>query len=88
MVLATVFVSLPLVVREVVPVLEEAGTRAGAGGARRSAPTRWQRFRRITLPTIRWALAYGVVLSLARCLGEFGAVLVVSGNIDRARPRR
>ena len=81
MVLATVFVSLPLVVRAVVPVLEQAGTRAGPGRgvARRQ---RVQRFVRITLPTIRVALAYGVVLAIARCLGEYGAVLVVSGNVE------
>jgi sulfate/thiosulfate transport system permease protein len=81
MVLATIFVSLPLVVRAVAPVLEEVGTdqeqaayTLGASG--------WQAFRRITLPAIRWALAYGVVLSLARALGEFGAVAVVSGNLE------
>jgi sulfate transport system permease protein len=80
MVAATVIVALPLVVREVVPTLVEAGTEQdqaaqslGAGG--------WARFRRITLPTIKWALAYGVVLSLARSLGEFGAVRVVSGSV-------
>lgn len=80
MVLATTFISLPLVVREVLPVLVEAGLEQeqaarslGAGGL--------QRFRRITLPTIKWALAYGVVLSIARCLGEFGAVRVVSGDV-------
>jgi len=80
-VMATAFVSLPLVIREVVPVLQEVGTEQeqaarslGAGG--------WQTFRRITLPSIRWALIYGVVLSLARSLGEFGAVKIVSGNIS------
>jgi sulfate transport system permease protein len=81
MVLATVFVSLPLVVRAIVPVLENEGTdqeqaaqSLGAGAL--------ARFLRITLPTIRTAAAYGIVLSLARCLGEFGAVLVVSGNFE------
>ena len=81
MVLATVFVSLPLVVRAVVPVLEQAGidqelaaSSLGAGAV--------TRFWRITLPTIRIALTYGVVLTIARCLGEYGAVLVVSGNIE------
>jgi sulfate/thiosulfate transport system permease protein len=81
MVLATIFVSLPFVVREVLPVLREEGTdqeqaasTLGAGG--------WAVFRRITLPTIRWGLAYGVVLSTARALGEFGAVSAVSGNIS------
>jgi sulfate transport system permease protein len=79
-VMATVFVALPLVIREVVPVLEEIGAdqeqaarSLGAGG--------WQTFRRITLPGIKWAVVYGVVLSLARSLGEFGAVKVVSGNV-------
>jgi sulfate transport system permease protein len=81
MVLATIFVSLPFVVREVLPVLreegtdqEQAATTLGAGG--------WAVFRRITIPTIRWGLAYGIVLSAARALGEFGAVSAVSGNIS------
>lgn len=81
LVLATVFVSLPLVLRSVLPVLEEAGTdqeqaaaSLGAGGL--------ATFRRITLPTIRVALGYGVVLALARCIGEYGAVLVVSGGFQ------
>ena len=80
MVLATIFVSLPLLVRELVPVLEEIGTdqeqaawTLGASGM--------QTFRRVTLPGIRWALAYGIVLTLARALGEFGAVAVVSGGL-------
>ncbi|MEA3185053.1 MAG: sulfate/thiosulfate transport system permease protein [Ilumatobacteraceae bacterium] len=80
MVLATMFVSLPLVVREVAPVLEEIGIEQeqaawtlGANGL--------QTFRRVTLPAIRWALAYGVVLTLARSLGEYGAVAVVSGRL-------
>jgi len=79
MVLATIFVTLPFVVREVVPVLQEFGTdqveaayTLGAG--------RWQTFWRVTLPVIRWGLAYGVTLTIARSLGEFGALLVVSGN--------
>src|SRR5213078_417614 len=76
----TVFVSLPLVVREVAPVLEEIGIEqeqaAWTLGA--SSP---QAFRRITLPAIRWAVSYGVVLTLARSLGEFGAVAVVSGRL-------
>jgi sulfate transport system permease protein len=79
-VLATVIVALPLVVREVVPVLAEAGTEQDQA-AQSLGANAWQRFVRITLPTIRWALAYGVVLSLARSLGEFGAVRVVSGSV-------
>jgi sulfate/thiosulfate transport system permease protein len=80
-VLATVFVSLPLVVRAVLPVLEQAGADQELAARSLGAGALTQ-FRRITLPTIRAALAYGVVLSLARCLGEYGAVLVVSGNIS------
>jgi sulfate transport system permease protein len=81
MVLATVFVSLPLVVRAVVPVLQQAGLEQEQAAASLGADA-VTRFRRITLPTIRTALTYGVVLSIARCLGEYGAVLVVSNNIE------
>jgi sulfate transport system permease protein len=81
MVLATAFVSLPLVVREIVPVLEEEGLDQEQAARVLGASAR-QRFVRITLPTIKWALAYGIVLSLARSIGEFGAVTVVSGNIS------
>ena len=80
MVLATSFVALPLVMRAVVPVLEEIGEEQEQAAATLGA-TAIQRFIRITLPSIRGALAYGVVLSLARALGEFGAVAVVSGRI-------
>jgi sulfate transport system permease protein len=80
MILATVFVSLPLVIREVVPVLEEIGVEQEQA-ARSLGANAVQTFRRITLPSIRWAVVYGVVLSLARSLGEFGAVKIVSGNI-------
>jgi sulfate/thiosulfate transport system permease protein len=80
MVLATAFVSLPLVVREVLPVLQEVGTDQEVA-ARSLGANAWQRFWRITLPAIRAGLLYGVVLSLARSLGEFGAVRVVSGDI-------
>ncbi|HEX8202434.1 MAG TPA: sulfate ABC transporter permease subunit [Isosphaeraceae bacterium] len=80
MALATTFVTVPFVVREVVPVLREFGVdqeevayTLGAG--------RWRTFRDVTLPSIRWGLAYGVTLTVARSLGEFGALLVVSGNI-------
>lgn len=79
-ILATAFVSLPLVIREVVPVLKEIGTeqeQAAASLGASGAQTFW----RITLPSIKWAVIYGVVLTLARSLGEFGAVKVVSGNV-------
>jgi sulfate transport system permease protein len=80
MVLATIFVSLPFVVREVVPVLREAGTDQEEAASTLGA-SGWQSFWRITLPTIRWGLAYGVILTTARALGEFGAVSIVSGKI-------
>jgi len=80
MVLATVFVAMPLVIREVVPVLEEIGDEQ-EWAARSLGASAVQTFRRITLPAIKWAVVYGVVLALARSLGEFGAVKVVSGNI-------
>jgi sulfate transport system permease protein len=80
MVLATIFVSLPFVVREVVPVLREIGTeQEEAAWTLGASPL--STFRRITLPAIRWGVTYGVVLTTARCLGEFGAVSVVSGNL-------
>lgn len=81
MILATTFVALPLVVREVVPVLEDEGIEQEQAAQMLGASAS-QRFWRITLPTIKWALAYGVVLSIARSIGEFGAVKVVSGNIS------
>lgn len=80
MVLATIFVGLPLVVRALAPVLEEIGDEQEQAAYTLGAST-WQTFRRITLPAIRGALAYGVVLALARSLGEYGAVAVVSGRI-------
>jgi len=80
MIMATAFVALPLVIREVVPVLEEMGDEQEQA-ARSLGANAVQTFRRITLPSIRWAVVYGVVLSLARSLGEFGAVKVVSGNV-------
>ena len=80
MVLATVFVSLPFVVREVVPVLREIGTEQEQAAATLGA-SGLQTFRRVTWPAIRWATAYGVVLTTARALGEFGAVSVVSGRL-------
>ncbi|GGD07157.1 sulfate/thiosulfate ABC transporter permease CysW [Halopseudomonas salina] len=79
-VMVTVFVTCPFVARELIPLMqqqgseeEEAGVILGASG--------WQLFRRVTLPNIRWALIYGVVLTNARAVGEFGAVSVVAGNI-------
>jgi sulfate transport system permease protein len=80
MVLATMFVSLPFVVREVVPVLREIGTEQEQAAATLGA-ARLQTFLRITWPAIRYATAYGVVLTTARALGEFGAVSVVSGRL-------
>ena len=79
-VLATVFVCLPFIVREVAPVLREVGDEQEQAAATLGA-SRWQSFWRITLPSIRWGLAYGVVLSVARAIGEFGAVSVVSGKV-------
>jgi sulfate/thiosulfate transport system permease protein len=79
-VLATVFVSVPFVAREVIPTLRELGNEQEQAAATLGA-NRWQRFWRITLPSIRWAVIYGVVLTTARCLGEYGAVAVVSGRI-------
>ncbi len=80
MVLATAFVSLPFVAREVIPVLEEEGTDQEEAAYTLGA-TPWQTFWRITVPNIRWGLLYGVLLTNARAMGEFGAVSVVSGNI-------
>jgi sulfate transport system permease protein len=78
--LATIFVSLPFVVREVVPVLREIGTEQEEAAATLGSSA-FTTFRRITLPAVRWAVAYGVVLTTARSLGEFGAVAIVSGGI-------
>jgi sulfate transport system permease protein len=80
MALATVFVSMPFVVREVAPVLVEVGDEQEQAAATLGA-SGWQTFWRVTLPSIRWGVAYGVVLSTARALGEIGAVLVVSSNV-------
>ena len=78
MVIATMFVSLPFVAREVVPTLREIGDEQEQA-AHTLGANGWQTFRRITLPSIRWAVIYGVVLTTARCLGEYGAVAVVHG---------
>jgi sulfate transport system permease protein len=80
-VIACIFVSLPFVVREVVPVLHEIGDEQEQAAATLGANW-WQTFWRVTLPAIRWGVVYGVVLSTARVLGEFGAVSVVSGRIS------
>jgi sulfate transport system permease protein len=81
MILATIFVSLPFVVREVIPVLREIGTEQEQAAETLGASP-FQTFFRITLPAIRWGVAYGVVLTTARALGEFGAVSVVSGKLS------
>ena len=79
MVIATLFVTLPFVVREVEPVLREIGTEQEQAAATLGASA-WQTFTRITLPAIRWGLTYGIVLTAARALGEFGAVIMVSSG--------
>jgi sulfate transport system permease protein len=79
MVIATIFVTLPFVVREVEPVLHEIGLDQEQAASTLGA-TRWQTFWRITLPAIRWGLTYGIVLTVARALGEFGAVIMVSSG--------
>lgn len=81
MVVATIFVSLPFVAREVVPMLREIGDEQEQA-AKTLGASGWQTFWRITLPSIRWAVIYGVILTTARCLGEYGAVAVVSGRIQ------
>lgn len=80
MLLATAFVSMPFVAREVIPVLEEFG-KDQEEAARTLGAEDWQIFWRVTLPSIRWGLLYGLILTNARAMGEFGAVSVVSGNI-------
>jgi sulfate transport system permease protein len=81
MLLATVFISLPFVIREVMPVLAQLGLDQEQAAYTMGA-TRWQAFRHITLPSIRWGLLYGISLTFARSIGEFGAVLVVSGGVS------
>ena len=81
MVIATIFVSLPFVAREVIPTLREIGDEQEQA-ARTLGANSWQTLWRITLPAIRWAVIYGVILTTARCLGEYGAVAVVSGRLQ------
>jgi sulfate transport system permease protein len=81
MIIATIFVSLPFVAREVIPTLREIGDDQEQA-ARTLGANGWQTFWRITLPSIRWAVIYGVILTTARCLGEYGAVAVVSGRLQ------
>jgi sulfate transport system permease protein len=80
MILATLFVTIPFVVREVVPILRELGNESEQAAYTLGAGP-WQTFIFVTLPSIRWGVLYGITLTIARSLGEFGAVLVVSGNI-------
>lgn len=80
MILTTLFVTLPFVVREVLPVLQSMGTEEEAAAQTLGASS-WQTFWRVTFPTIRWALFYGVILCTSRAMGEFGAVSVVSGKL-------
>jgi len=83
LVLATIFVSVPFVAREVVPTLREIGDEQEQA-AHTLGASGWRTFWRITLPSIRWAVIYGVVLTTARCLGEYGAVAVVHGYTSTA----
>jgi len=79
-VLATVFVTFPFVARELIPLMQAQGTEEEEAALTLGA-SGWQMFRRVTLPNIKWALLYGVILCNARAMGEFGAVSVVSGHI-------
>jgi sulfate transport system permease protein len=81
MILVTIFISIPFVIREVVPVLEELGTQEEQAAWTLGA-SKLQTFLRVTLPNIRWALLYGIALATARAIGEVGAVLIVSGGLQ------
>lgn len=81
MILATLFVTLPFMVRELIPILENFGVQQEQAAATLGA-SGWQTFWRVTLPALRWGFIYGVTLTLARALGEFGAVLVIGGGIQ------
>jgi len=80
MIIATIFVTIPFVAREILPILREFGREQEESAATLGA-TEWQTFWRVTLPSIKWGLTYGITLTIARSIGEFGAVLVVSGSI-------
>lgn len=80
MILATLFVTFPFMVRELLPLLQTIGTEEEEA-ARTLGASEWQVFMKVTLPALRWGLVYGATLTVARAIGEFGAVLVVSGNI-------
>jgi sulfate transport system permease protein len=79
-ILATIFVTFPFIARELIPLMQEQGSEEEEAAMLLGA-SGWQTFRRVTLPNIRWALVYGIVLANARAMGEFGAVSVVSGHI-------
>jgi sulfate transport system permease protein len=81
MVLATLFVTLPFMIRELIPMLEAFGIQQEQAAATMGA-SNWQIFWRITLPALRWGLIYGITLTFARALGEFGAVLVIGGGVQ------
>jgi sulfate transport system permease protein len=81
MILATLFVTLPFMIRELIPVLEGFGVSQEQAAATMGA-SGWQTFWRVTLPALRWGFIYGITLTLARALGEFGAVLVIGGGIQ------
>ena len=81
MVLATLFVTLPFMIRELIPMLEAFGVQQEQAAATMGASS-WQIFWRVTLPALRWGLIYGITLTFARALGEFGAVLVIGGGVQ------
>ncbi|QGG49123.1 sulfate ABC transporter permease [Heliorestis convoluta] len=83
MIIATLFITYPFMVREVMPLLQEMG-KSQEEVAYTLGASRWMTFWKVTLPSIKWGVLYGMVLTIARSLGEFGAVLVVSGNIIMA----